>query len=63
MWWWPMERVGVVLYNFRAIDVKVGVCCRSGGNGQDCDTMTQARPSDDGNQTETHVRMTIGYTG
>lgn len=46
----------VVLYNLRAIDVKVGVCCRSGANGQNCDTMTQARSSEDGDQTETHVR-------
>ena len=56
-------RVEVVLYNVRAIDVKVGVCrCGSGANGQGCDTMTQARSSEDGDQTETHVRMSIGYT-
>jgi hypothetical protein len=30
--------VGEVLYNVRAIDVEDGVCRRSGGNGQDCDT-------------------------
>jgi len=35
-------RVGVVLYNVRVIDVKAGVCRRSGANGQNCDTMTQA---------------------
>jgi hypothetical protein len=39
-------RVEEVLYNLRAIDVKAGVCRRSGANGQNCDTVTRARSSE-----------------